>query len=119
MVKVYGSADIRAGTSDYKRWQLLEEDGVTVKDLTTVTSVTLRIQHVSTAVVTEYATDDVSPKLFVTDAANGTVQFRPGGTLATVGEYRFHFFITSAAGDHPIPEGYDYTLRVIDQYAPP
>lgn len=110
---------IRATTEDYISWQVLKEDGTTAISLAGADSVTLRLKNKLNDTVTEFKTTDNPQKLFVTDAANGKFELRPAaGDFPSESSYDFHIIVTDSIGNHPVPENKNYTLRVIDDYAP-
>jgi len=116
-MEVIGDVTIRAGSQDYIEWQLLQEDGITPISLVSATSVTLRFKHKVSDAVTEFKTTDNPQKLFIKDAADVEIQLRPAvADFTVVGSYKFHTIVVDGIGNHPIPEGENYTLQVIDSY---
>jgi len=114
---VVGDATIRVGSQDYMKWQLLQEDGVTPISLAGVTSVSIRFQNKEDLTVVEFKTTDNPQKFFITTASTGKVELRPAvGDFTAIASYHFHIIVTDSVGDHPVPEGKDYTLQVIDSY---
>jgi len=118
-MRVNADATIRAGTQDYKVWQIRQNDGETPVDLSLATRVIMRLQDEETGEVTEFATDDASPILYIKDATVGKVELRPGAdTFDEDTSYLFHFIVVDSIGNHPVPEDHDGHLKVINSYPP-
>lgn len=120
-IKVKGSATLRKGTMDYKRWQIVESDGETAVDLTNATSVVLQLKDENDGTISEFSTADGSPILFlIGPLTDGIVELRPASdTFDTVTAYMFHFTVIDSVGPHPVPEDRDERLRIIDNYPVP
>jgi len=116
---VSGDVTIRTGSQDYIKWQLLLEDSVTPISLAGADDVIIRFKNKTDDTIVEFKVTDNPQKFFITDAANGKIELRPAvGDFTTIASYKFHIIPVDSVGNHPIPEGRDYTLQVIDSYAP-
>lgn len=116
MPTVNGDVTQRAGSQDFIDWQLLQSDGSTAIDLTNATKATLRLKNTDTGDTKAFATDDVSPKFFITTAADGKVELRPATTdFASAGEWEFYVDYVDANGIHSVPEHKNYTMRIIEK----
>jgi hypothetical protein len=120
MAKIKGDCDIRIGSTDPKTWQLLNADG-TPFSLEGATKVTFRRQDEATGTTTDIDTVNHPTKLeFLSPASAGKIRFTPASNeFSNPALFRFFFIVDDADGSHPIPEGRDYTLRVLDNYPPP
>lgn len=97
----------------------LTRDGVAT-NLTGITSITLQMKNVATGAWTPYPNTGGSPKLAVTDAANGKVTFSPAaGDLAfSAGSYECFFWVVDGAGKSvSFPTDQNFSIRMIDDQA--
>lgn len=116
MPTVDGSVTVRAGSQDYTEWQLLEEDGSTVIDLTNATKATLHMKNKNTGAVKEFATDDATQKFFIKTAAQGKVELRPATTdFPLAAEFEFYVSFVDNIGVHAVPEHKNYIFSVINE----
>jgi len=110
---VNGDVTIRAGSEDPITLQLLEDDGVTVIDLTGITALTLRLKDVNA----ETAKTFVDPKFTVSDATNGKVKLEQvAADFPSATKYEFYVSFKDSGGKtHVVPEDKNYVLKVIDK----
>ncbi len=120
MTQPYNTWTVRAGSTEPIEFEL-SGDGVAVS-LLGVTLVELRLKNGSTGAVTSFLSTAGSPKVVVTDAANGKVTFYPaaasGDTQAdlvlSAGHYNAFFWVTDAAGKKiSFPTAANFVIRMI------
>jgi len=107
---------VRESSTDYLDFQLLSAS--TGIDLSTAIRVQLVIKDKDGTVVT-HSTDDASPQLYITDAVNGKVQFRPhlGDLTYWRGPYQCHFWVViSALVKGSVPEDEEFTIKVQQKF---
>ena len=107
---------VREDSTDYLDFQLLSASvGINLADVVRVELVTKD----KDLLVATYATDGASPQLFITDIADGKVQFRPqiGNLNFWKGPYSCYFWIVSSAMvKGAVPEHEEFTIKVRAQY---
>ena len=109
-----GDLSIRAGSQDYKTWQI-QEDGVAV-DLSAATSAILRMREKNSGTTKVFSTDDATQKFFISDASNGKVQFRPAADDFTeAATYYFYVDFVDSIGVHSVAENKNYVLKISDK----
>ena len=118
MVRVSGNATIRAGSSDVKTYQLLQNDGITpISNFTSATKIYMRLTNVKDGVVTELKSDDPSPKITFNNKTEATVDV-VFSDFTEPAVYKFHFRWSADSMWYPVPEDRDETLRIISDYPP-
>jgi len=114
MTAPYSTWTVRVTSTEPIEFQLTA-DGVAV-NLTGVTSVEIRLERADTLAVTSYLSTDASPKISVTDAANGKVTFSPGASewVLAAGHYKVYFWVIDGSSKKiSYPTGQNFIIRVI------
>src|SRR3989304_6350691 len=104
MPQPYSTWTVRAGSTEPIEFEL-SGDGVPVS-LDGVTSVEMRLKNGTTGLTTSFLSTAQTPKVVVTDAANGRVTFYPAAAVGqtpadlvlSAGHYQAFFWVTDAAG---------------------
>ena len=108
---------VREDSTDYLEFQLLSNANAI--NLSTVLRVQLVVRNKDGEVVT-YSTDDSSPQLYIIDATNGKVQFRPkaGNLVQWKSPYRCYFWVVSSATvQGAVPEEEEFVIKVTKKFA--
>lgn len=109
MLLVSGNFSLRVGSVDKKRWRLIQGLNNDPIDLSSATSVVLRMEDIDTGEQKTFSSGGPSPQFIIFgDPVNGEVEFSPEeDDFTSPATWNFYIDVVDVDGSHPVPEEHE------------